>query len=76
MGAVNEDVCRVCGIPIKIMVNRGTGICSENCRKKAQRADAVLAAELPPGTVVSRGGWVAPPKNLGMTSQELGWWGW
>lgn len=29
-----SDICQVCGASIKMMVRRGTGICSESCEKK------------------------------------------
>lgn len=32
------DSCQVCGADIKMMVRRGTGICSENCEKESKRA--------------------------------------
>lgn len=26
-------MCEVCGKPITIQINKGTGVCSENCKK-------------------------------------------
>jgi len=31
--AFHRNVCRNCGQRIRIMINRGTGWCSEQCRK-------------------------------------------
>ena len=28
-----NDKCSVCGKPTKVAIFRGTGVCSENCRK-------------------------------------------
>jgi hypothetical protein len=36
------ETCGVCGAEIKMMVRRGTGICSENCEKK-QRGEETTA---------------------------------
>lgn len=33
LAAEHRGVCRNCGQPIRVMVNRGTGVCSEQCRK-------------------------------------------
>lgn len=30
---MSENTCRVCGESIRVMINRGSGVCSENCRK-------------------------------------------
>jgi predicted nucleic acid-binding Zn ribbon protein len=32
------DVCTVCHQPIMIQINKGSGICSERCRKAAAKA--------------------------------------
>lgn len=28
------NLCGYCGQPVSIMINRGTGVCSERCRKR------------------------------------------
>lgn len=34
-GSVNETHCKVCGQPIKMMVRRGSDLCSLDCERKA-----------------------------------------
>lgn len=35
-----EEICKVCGSPIKIMINRDRGYCSENCRSILQEQES------------------------------------
>lgn len=38
---VTVEKCKVCGGPVLITINRGSGVCSENCRK-VDRGEATV----------------------------------
>lgn len=40
-----DPPCRVCGNKVEIMINRGSGICSQKCGKVAGEAAAATSPE-------------------------------
>lgn len=45
LGVMEIETCRVCGKPVTVQINKGTGICSETCKKAGNMAEPV--AKLP-----------------------------
>jgi hypothetical protein len=73
--AGDPRVCEVCLGLIEIMINQGSGVCSENCRKKLVPPDRRPTA--------TGSGWCAPSDALGVAYDyltdglfKLGWWAW
>lgn len=41
----DKNTCRVCGKEIRILIRRGSGVCSNDCEKKLERELEIVQDE-------------------------------